>query len=248
MSKIDYAELCDVLRVKVNAARNPTANEQKVGKFFSEPTVDVADNGSHIGDPRAAMQRRTADVDGAYLRGTVKIPVKGDNGRPKLTEVPATEENVRKALDYWSGRKPRTDVSRKAQNDNVSALVRRLDAMRKAETVAHAPVGAPVTTAVATVRDPHATTMGAKVSPEGLTRHMLAGPALVQGPNMAGIRATWRNPKTGEVEPAAAYLDGSLTERLDRTVADQPEKAHRSASQRSNWRKKQRRQSAKGQS
>jgi hypothetical protein len=248
MSKINYAELCDVLRIKINAARNPAANAPRVGKFFSEPTVDVADNGSHVGDPRSAMQRRTADIDGAYLRGTVKIPVQGAKGRIKLTEAPGTEENVRKALDYWRTRKPRTDASRQAQNDNVSSLVRRLDAMRKAEVVVHAPVDAPVTTVVATVRDPHATTMGAKVSPEGLTRHMLAGPAIVQGPNMAATRPTWRNPATDEVEPAAAYLDGSLTERLDRTVADRPEKAHRSASQRSNWRKKQRRQRAKGQS
>lgn len=48
------------------------------------------------------------------------------------------------------------------------------------------------------------------------------GPALVKGPNMSADpakRPMWRNPATGEREPAAAYLDGSLRDRLDREVA-----------------------------
>ena len=220
------------------------------GKFFSEPVLDVADSGSRMGDPRAAAQRRTADIQGAHRQGTVKVPVKGDKGRAKLTEVPATEENVRKALDHARTRKPRSEAGRLRQNDMVSSLVRRLEAMRKATVVQHAPVDAPVTSVVATVREAKPTAMGAKESPEGLTSRqtgrrvasMLDGPALVQGPNMAPQQRRWKNPATGESEVAAAYLDGALTERLDRTVADERPKAHWSASQRSNYRKKQRRQ------
>lgn len=265
-AKIDYAELCDVLRIKINAARSVKAAEPKRGTFFSEPVVGVADMGSHIGDPRAAQQRRTAELQGACEWGTVKVPVKGDKGRTKLTEVPATEENVRKTLDYWRTRgfrAPKADASPDAfdryanrqtqQSEMVSSLVRRLDAMRKAEVIQHAEVNAPVTTQVATVHAPTQTTMGAAQSPEGLvspvtgrtSTGMLTGPALVQGPNMAPVQRMWRNPVTGVSEPAAARLDGALTERLDRTVADERPKAHRSASQRNNWRKKQRRLNAK---
>lgn len=212
------------------------------GKFFSEPVLDVADSGSRMGDPRAAAQRRTADIQGAHRQGTVMVPVKGDKGRAKLTEVPATEENVRKALDYARTRKPRSEAGRLRQNEMVSSLVRRLEAMRQSTVVQHAPIDAPVTTAVATVRESKPSAMGADVSPEGFTSHMLPGPALVQGPNMPAKQRMWANPVTGEPEVAAAYLDGALTERLDRTVADERPKAHRTASQRANYRKKQRRQ------
>lgn len=223
MSKIDYAELCDVLRIKVNAARSGKVDSAaRVGKWLSEPSVGVADSGSHIGDPRNGMQRRAVEIDGAYGRGTVKVPVKGDKGRTKLQDVPATEDNVRASLEYWRTRKPRTDASRKAQNEHVSSLTRRLEAM----------LAGPVT-------------MTAVESPEGRTRHVLAGPALVQGPNMKAERPTWTNPKTGAIEPAAAWLGGSLTERLDRTVADQRDKGRFTASQRRNWRRKQARIAAR---
>ena len=56
-------------------------------------------------------------------------------GKPRMvtrmTDVEATEEHVREALAYWKGRKPRTDASRLAQNQHVSELVRRLEAMRQ---------------------------------------------------------------------------------------------------------------------
>lgn len=240
----DVAEAYDVHRMKVQAA-GKTVAEPKRGKFFSEPTLDVADAGSRVGDPRAAAKRREADLNGAYGYGTVKIPGKGEKGRTKLVEAPATEANVRLALEYWRTRKPRTDASRQAQNENVSSLVRRLEAMRQAEVVVHAPVDAPVSAVVVAERKPRETSMGASVSPEGLTRHVLAGPAIVQGPNMSADpaqRPQWTNPATGQKEVAAARLSGALTERLDRTVADERPKAHRSDAQRSNYRRKLRKQ------
>ncbi len=240
-AKIDYAELCDVLRIKVNAARTANATPVvKSGKALTEPQTAVVASGSQMGDPRAAEARRMAEIDGAHERGTVKIPVKGEKGRAKLTEVPATEANVRVALEYWKGRKPRADASRRVQSDMVSSLTRRLDAMRRASVVVHAAVSAPVSTVVVTAPAPLETTMGARVSPEGYTRHALPGPAIVQGPNMDARRPVWRNPKTGQDEPAAARLDGSLTDRLDREVADPRPRARFTASQRRNWRRKQR--------
>jgi hypothetical protein len=214
---------------------------KKSGKGLKESMVAVADAGSHIGDPRNGMQRRVAEIQGAYQTGTVKVPRKGDKGRTKLVDVPATEENVRASLEYWRTRKPRTAASRAAQNDNVSALTRRLEAMMAAQTVRYS------TEAHALVVMPEVApaTMRAAESPEGRTRHVLAGPALVQGPNMAPVQKMWRNPLTGVSEPAAARLDGSLTERLDRTVADERDKGRFTASQRRNWRRKQARIAAR---
>lgn len=221
----------------------------RYGKFLSEPQVENVDHAGQAGDPSAALKRRTADLEGAHQAGTVKVPVKGPKGRAKLTEVPATETSVRAALGYWKARKPRTDASRVRQSAMVSELVRRLEAMRGATDVVHAPVDAPVTTDVPSVRQAKPTRLGAEASPEGHTRHMLTGPALVRGPNMSADpakRRHWTNPVTGEREPAAAHLDGALTERLDKTVADSKPVAHRSASQRANYRKKMRRQARNG--
>jgi hypothetical protein len=54
---------------------------------------------------------------------------------------------------------------------------------------------------------------------------MLDGVAMVQGPNMPPVQRMWRNPVTGDVEPAAARLDGSLRERIDRVaVPDQSDR------------------------
>lgn len=132
-SRVDYAELCDVLRIKVNAARAPREELGRVGKGLTEPTTDVTDTGVRTGDPRGAERRRVVELEGAAQAGTVKVPVKGEKGRTKLVEAPATEENVRAALEYWRTRKPRTEASRVAQNENVSALIRRLEAIMDAQ-------------------------------------------------------------------------------------------------------------------
>jgi hypothetical protein len=69
-------------------------------------------------------------------------------------------------------------------------------------------------------------------------RAMMDGPALVKGPNMAPVQKTWRNPNTGDVEPAAAYLDGSLRDRIDREVAP-PERPKRTKAQKRKFRARQ---------
>lgn len=240
---VDYAELCDVLRIKINAARKASVAPAPVYRklFLPEPQTPVAGTGSQMGDPRAGEARRTADVDGAYGRGTVKVPQKGENGRTKLVEVPGTEGNVREALAYWQSRKPRSDASRKAQSENVSLLTRRLSAMGGHKTPEfNAATGRYVTP----VRAAGMAALRADVSPEGFTQHALPGPAIVQGPNMAPVQKMFRPRKggqCGEPEVAAARLDGALTERLDRTVADERPKAHWTKSQRKNWRRKQQR-------
>jgi hypothetical protein len=132
-SKIDYAELCDVLRIKVNAARAARVESARQGKGLTEPTTGVTDTGVRTGDPRAAEGRRVIELQGAALSGTVKVPVKGAKGRTRLEDAPASEGNVRAALEYWRTRKPRTEASRTAQNTNVSELARRLEAIMAAQ-------------------------------------------------------------------------------------------------------------------
>jgi hypothetical protein len=218
-AKIDYAELCDVIRIKITSARTAnSAPDKRKGKYLSEAQTDVVAPGSQDGDPRSGEGRRSLEIDGAYERGTVKVPVKGDKGRTKLTDVPATEANVRAALEYWRTRKPRSDASREAQNKNVSDLQRRLRAMVKGKSALHA-----------------------SESPEGRTQHMLPGPALVQGPNMEAVDGRPTRTVNGVTEFKSPVLGGALTERLDRTVADERPQARRTPSQRKNWRRKQQR-------
>lgn len=229
--------------------RELAEDTRKAGKALSERQTAPTGTGSQVGDPSEGERRRSVEIDGAFARGTVEIPVKGEKGRTKLTEAPATEENLRKALGYWKGRKPRTDASRAAQSEQVSSLVRRLAAMgghktpvfRSASAVPAEGVDTPIfgTGTYATdTRRVGTAAMTARTSPEGFTQHVLPGPAIVQGPNMEAERPTRTNPKTGEVEYASARLDGSLAERLDRTVADDRPRAHWTKSQRKNWRRK----------
>ncbi len=65
---------------------------------MSSVSVEPTDTGSRVGDPDAGDRRRSAEIDGAFERGTVSVKVKGDKGRAKAEERPATEENVRLAL------------------------------------------------------------------------------------------------------------------------------------------------------
>jgi hypothetical protein len=67
----------------------------------------------------------------------------------------------------------------------------------------------------------------AETAPIGQRDHgMLNGVAMVQGPNTAPVQPMRRNKRTGALEPKAAYLSGSLRERVDPTVLlrDQPKR------------------------
>lgn len=101
-------------------------------------------------------------------------------------------------------------ISGEASKDNAEIVTslregRKSDAMDKARELDN--------------RGPAAPVPQADRAPIGNRDHgRLDGVAMVQGPNMEPVRKTWRNPATGEIEPAAARLDGSLRERVDREV------------------------------
>lgn len=192
---------------------------------LTDTSVQPTDTGARVGDPDAGNKRRGTELDGAYERGTVQAPVKGENGRTKLTEVPATADNVRKALEYWKGRSPRSDAGRAEQSRMVSELARRLDALRKGKGL-----------------------FKAEERPEGFTQFMLPGAPLVKGRNMPPVQPMRRNKATGQLEPSSiGTMGGNIgRERLDREVADPRPVPHRTPSQRSNYRRKMRRLAAKG--
>jgi hypothetical protein len=162
------------------------------------------------------MQRRTVELDGAFEHGMVAVPVEGKGGRTKLEDAPATEENIREALAYWVARKPRSESARTAQNEHVSTLTRRLEAMRSASVVVHAPVDAPVTTEVETVPAPCDASMGVtesptgeRLSPEGRTSQMSPGPALVKGRSEAPLAGEVTVRQAGEEYTRPAPVEDS---------------------------------------
>ncbi len=167
---------------------------------LSERAVTPTDTGAQSGDPYAALQRRTVDLDGAFEAGEVAVPrtVPGDDGKPKkiMLDVPATPEHVEEALAYWKGRRPRSAASKATQSRMVSELVRRRDAMRKGAVVVHADVDAPVTTDVATAPRPVNASMGAACSPEGPVRKEGRGMLPTGAPVVKGRAIT---PFAGEV-------------------------------------------------
>lgn len=211
---------------------------QPASTQLTERSVAPVDTGAPQGDPDAAMRRRGTELDGAFAAGTVKIPLKDDKGRTKLTDAPATEDNLSQALAYWVSRKPRTDTSRTIQSKTVSALVRQLEAMRGAAVVVHLPADAPVTTEVNTRQDPAATSLHASVSPEGRTRGTLTGAPVVKGRPMEPFAGPVRTRRVGEAyvrpkaavdtrtgyDAAAGTLAGPLgRDRLDRVAATVPQ-------------------------
>lgn len=214
-----------------------TTASKKTGSGLSEPVTTLTDTGVRIGDPREAEQRRVVEIEGATGTGTVKLPRKVEgkgtlkSGAPrmvtKMVDVPATEEHVREALDYWRKHNPRkskdgsvSDAARKRQSDNVSALVRRLEAMR--------------------------------VGPEVLSADMTdaaqdhRGPTLVRGrdtaPRLRDPELPWSEPtdlrQNGEVRKSTTFEAPLGRERFDRKITDVPEpKRKRSAAERRRYRR-----------
>ena len=207
-----------------------TKASKKEGTGLSEPMVTLTDTGVRTGDPREAEQRRVAEIEGATGTGTVKVPrkVQGEgktkSGAPrmttKLTEVPATDETVREALDYWLGKSPKSDTGRKAQNANVSSLTRRLEAMRAGSE-----------------------TLSADMADSAQAHR---GPTLVRGrdtaPRLRDPELSWDEPtdlrQNGEVRRTTTLDQPLGRERFDRKITDVPEpKRKRTAAERRRYRR-----------
>lgn len=212
---------------------------KKIGKGLSEPITDLTDTGVRIGDPRAAEQRRVAQVEGAAGIGTVQVSRRvptGDklkSGAPKMTRkmitVPGTEENVREALDYWRNRKitDRTsDAIRVKKNDMITSLSRRLEAIMGAQTVAYneRTRSLDVTGTAPVARQPEL-----RAQPDTAQAHR--GPTLVRGrdetPRERPADLPWSEStdlrRDGTVRKSTSFERPLGRERFDRRITDVPE-------------------------
>jgi hypothetical protein len=225
----------------------------KITTGLSEPQTTLTDTGVRTGDPRSAEQRRTDEIEGAAGIGTVKVPRKVEgkgklkSGAPRMTtkmvEVPATEEHVREALDYWRNRKitERTsDAVRKQQVTMVSSLCRRLESIMSAQAVRYDVAQHAITTvAIPVVDQPE---FDGAVD----TAQAHRGPTLVRGrdttPRQRDPELSWDEPTdlraNGEVRKSSTLDQPLGRERFDPKITDVPEpKRKLTASQRRRYRR-----------
>ena len=194
--------------------------------MLTEPQVDPTDTGSRVGDPRSAAQRRTVELDGAFEHGTVEVPVMGKNGRTKLEDAPATEENVRAAFEYWRTRKPRSESARAAQNEHMGTLTRRLEAMRKgvaALTAEKSPEGLKSPTAVSPLTGEPLTVSGASVGPplvKGRSEAPMAGEVTVRQAGESYVRPA--DPEDNRKNDGGTWSAPTGRDRMDKESSTVP--------------------------
>lgn len=202
-----------------------SAPKIKYGKGLTDHQAELTDSGLRVGSPVLSDKRRSAELDGAYERGTVKLPVKvkGEDGkeRSKLIDHPATEENVRAALAYWKARRPRTAEARARQTDALTEMYRRLDGFRDGK---------------------EATQGNGMLDAASVHR----GPTLVQGRD---VPVRLRDPELPFTEPTDLRRDGSVRmmttvdmprgrDRFDSKITDVPEPPRkRTAAERRRYRR-----------
>lgn len=238
---------------------------KKVGTGLSEPLVTLVDTGVRSGDPRAAETRRHAFIEGAAGIGVVQVPRRVPSGgvtktgKPrmtsKMTDVPATEEHVREALEFWRKRNVTSDGSRRTQNEMVSSLARRLEGIMSSQVVRYDESSK--TVAVVTLPLADQPQMCADVD----TAQSHRGPTLVRGrdvaPRVRGHEGEGeaakrlrdpRDPAQSTLEPTDLRRNGQVRkstsfeqplgrERFDRKITDVPEpKPRRTAAARRRYR------------
>lgn len=214
--RLDYG---DANRGRCKTCTTALAEDtRKRGTGLSEPTVAPVDTGVQHGDPKAAELRRVAEL----------APISGE----------AAKDNAEIVSTLRAGNK-----------GEALSLARDLDERGPAASVPEAdraPIGSRdhgTLDGVAMVQGPNmdasdggVTNWTRKVHPEDLPNALKGAPMVESNPDAK--RRTWRNPATGETEPAAARLDGSLRERIDREVVP-PTRARRSKASRRRYRKNQ---------
>jgi len=175
-----------------------------------ESNVDPADMGARVGDPEAAGQRRLIEIDGAFGRGTVEVKaLDSETGKSKMVAVPATEENLRKALAYWVAKRPRKQEAKDTQSKMILDLNRQIKAAIKGPDALRAswsPEGKAVSRIAGRTDKP--------------TSQALPGIALVAGKDMTGAVPKDRPEGT---KPVGNTMSGPIgRERSDRTITDVP--------------------------
>jgi hypothetical protein len=181
---------------------------RKRGTGLTEPTVDIVDTGSAKGDPREAELRRRAEL----------APLSGDAGESNAEIVASLRSGDKKAA-----------IADARKLDARSRELRSKGRKGPVPVAERAPIGNRdhgAIDGVAMVQGPNMN--GNEGALTNWTRPALPKgglPACLDGAPMAednpdAPRRTWRNPATGEIEPASARLDGSLRERGDREIVE----------------------------
>jgi hypothetical protein len=230
----------------------PVATKKR-GTGLSEPVVTLTDTGLRIGDPRGAERRRVLEIESATGTGTVQVPrrVQGEgttkSGKPrmvtKMVDVPATEEHVREALDYWRKRRVSSDAGRKRQNDMITSLARRLEAIMAVQEVRYNQ-GTRALDVIGTV--PVAQQQELSGVADAASAHR--GPTLVPGrdvaPRLRDPERSWDEGtdlrRDGTVRKATTLDQPRGRDRFDRKITDVPEpKKPRTAGERRRYRREQ---------
>lgn len=202
------------------ARRDVSGRILKTGTGLKEPQTGVADTGVRVGDPRTAETRRRVEVESVTGTGTVQVPRKVESkGKPlksgaprmvtRLVDVPATEEHVREALEYWQAKRVRYNPdgsvvsvgARQKKLAMLEELFRRLRAMG---------AQAPVMLVEGQVKD---------------TAAAHRGPTLIRGRAMEATEVTGPRERKGD-KPVRSTFEGPLgRERADRQIITVPEPA-----------------------
>lgn len=204
IAALPESERAEIRAIQERAAKALAGQQDKTryGKGLKEPRPDVTDTGSRIGDPEYAAKRRADGIDGAYERGTVKIKIRGADGKMprKATEVPATLANLRVALEQARKGAPKKPESIKAKAELCASLLRRI---RAAEAGTEA-LAAPKAGAAIGQRD----------------HGMIDGIALVKGRDMTNVKPVGRGKND---QPRNGTMAGNLgAERNDRIAVHGP--------------------------
>lgn len=189
------------------------------GKALTEPTVNVVDTGSVHGDPKEAESRRRGELLALFGDAsndnatTVEILRSGDREQA-ITHARATDAQAERVAH----RAPKAQTPPKGSRD--------LGMIDGAAIVQGPTMNA---------TDGGLTNWTREVPADQLPNALKGAPMAEANPD--ALRPTRRNPATGEIEPRAARLDGSLRERADNQVAERvtpdglrPDTAKRTAS------------------
>lgn len=182
-------------------ARLLPAEPARKGKTLTEPTLGEVDTGSVHGDPKAAEKRRTAELlplfgEGSKLNAEIVEALRAGNEDMARDTAKAVDRAARTV----SARAPHAQTPPKGARD--------LGMIDGAAIVQGPTMNA---------TDGELTNWTREVPADQLPNVLKGAPMAEANPQAP--RPTRRNPATGEIEPRAARLDGSLRERMDREIA-----------------------------
>lgn len=180
-----------------------TEDTRKRGTGLSEPVTDNVATGSTNGDPKDAELRRSAELEPLFgeaskINGEIVESLRDDDKESAVALARKVDRSAR-------------EVNAKAPHAERTPIGNRDHGRLDGVAMVQGPNDNGNEGAVTDWVRP-------KTPPGGMPACLVGAPLAESNPEAP--RRTWRNPATGEVEPAAPRLDGSLRERGDRTIVE----------------------------